>query len=196
MRSLAILALPLLLAGCGGAAPALSIAVIAADAVSYSLSGKNVTDHAYSAITKRDCAMWRMIKKEPVCKDRPLPEGVRVARGGSVQLDPFVDDDPPRRDENVGPTGITELAKTLVTDRTTLTRNLKPLLSQKLLEVVDGTDRRQRPIALTSRGRDTLAQALPLWREVQVRIAEGLGRARWTGLLGDLNEAVRQAHAA
>ena len=97
--------------------------------------------------------------------------------------------------KNTGPTGITELAKTLVTDRTTLTRNLKPLLSQELLEVVDGADRRQRPIALTSRGRDTLAQALPLWREVQARMAEGLGHTRWTGLLGDLNEAVRQAHA-
>ena len=98
--------------------------------------------------------------------------------------------------KNNEPIGITELAKTLVTDRTTLTRNLKPLLSQELLEVIDGVDRRQRPIALTSRGRDTLAQALPSWREVQTRMAEGLGHTRWTGLLGDLNEAVRQAHAA
>ena len=98
--------------------------------------------------------------------------------------------------KNNEPIGITELAKMLVTDRTTLTRNLKPLLSQELLEVVESADRRQRPIALTSGGRDTLAQALPLWREVQVRMAAGLGHARWTGLLGDLNEAVAQAHAA
>ena len=41
MRSLAILALPLLLAACGGAGPALSLAVIAADALSSSVSGKN-----------------------------------------------------------------------------------------------------------------------------------------------------------
>ncbi|MCH8139773.1 MAG: hypothetical protein IH926_12675, partial [Proteobacteria bacterium] len=102
MRSLAILALPLLLAACGGAGSALSMAVIAADAVSYSVSGKNMTDHAYSAITEMDCAMWRMVKNEPVCKDRPLPEGVRVAKGGSARFDPFVNDDPPRRDETVG----------------------------------------------------------------------------------------------
>ena len=105
MRSLAILALPLLLAACGGAGPALSIAVIAADAVSYSVSGKNMTDHAYSAITAMDCAMWRMAKNEPVCKDRPLPEGVRVATGGSMLVDPFVYDAPPRADETVGPAG-------------------------------------------------------------------------------------------
>ena len=103
---------------------------------------------------------------------------------------------PRRKRENNGPIGITQLARTLVTDRTTLTRNLNPLLDQELLQVVDSADRRQRPIALTSRGRDRLAQALPLWREVQARLAEGLGRARWTGLLGNLNEAVRQAQVA
>ncbi len=105
MRSLAILALPLLLGACGGAGPALSLAVIAADAVSYSVSGKNMTDHAYSAITAMDCAMWRMAKDEPVCQDRPLPEGVRVATGGSMLVDPFVYDDPPRAEETVGPAG-------------------------------------------------------------------------------------------
>lgn len=98
--------------------------------------------------------------------------------------------------ENIGPSGIAELARALVTDRTTLTRNLKPLLDQKLLQVVDSADRRQRPIALTSRGRDRLAQALPPWREVQARFARGFGHSRWEGLLRDLDEAVRQAHAA
>jgi DNA-binding MarR family transcriptional regulator len=98
--------------------------------------------------------------------------------------------------ENKGPTGITDLAHMLVMDRTTLTRNLKPFMGQKLLEVIDGADRRQRPVILTSRGQATLARALPLWREVQARLAEGLGRVRLTGLLGDLNEAVRQAYSA
>ncbi len=95
--------------------------------------------------------------------------------------------------ENNGPIGITQLARTLVTDRTTLTRNLKPLLSQELVQVVDDADRRLRPIAVTSRGRDRLAQALPLWREVQAGLAKGFGHARWTGLLGDLDEAVHLA---
>ena len=98
--------------------------------------------------------------------------------------------------ENNGPIGITQLARTLVTDRTTLTRNLKPLLDRALLQVVDSADRRQRPIALTSRGRDRLAQALPLWREVQARLVKGFGHARWAGLLGDLDEAVHLARGA
>ena len=102
MRLLAILALPLLLGACSGA---VSMVVIAADTVSYSFSGKNMTDHAYSAITAMDCAMWRMVKNEPVCMDRPLPEGVRVAKGGSMLVDPFVYDDPSRAEETVGPAG-------------------------------------------------------------------------------------------
>jgi DNA-binding MarR family transcriptional regulator len=92
---------------------------------------------------------------------------------------------------NRGPAGVSELAKTMVMDRTTLTRNLKPLLTQGLLEVVDGTDRRQRPIAITDHGRDTLARALPLWQQAQARIVKSLGKRRWTGLLADLDETVR-----
>ena len=46
---------------------------------------------------------------------------------------------------------MTALAEALVTDRTTLTRNLRPLIALDLLEVVDGADRRERPIALTAR---------------------------------------------
>ena len=82
-----------------------------------------------------------------------------------------------------GPVVMTALAKTLVMDRTTLTRNLRPLLDQGLLEVVAVDDRRQRPIALTVLGREKLDVALPLWREVQSRLAEDLGRDNWGGLL-------------
>ena len=94
-----------------------------------------------------------------------------------------------------GPIGISELAQALGMDRTTLTRNLKPLTDKGLVDVSSGTDRRQRPVALTSAGEDALAQALPLWRGVQSRMVGGLGHDRWRGLLGDLNAAARQAQA-
>lgn len=97
--------------------------------------------------------------------------------------------------DHVGTSGISDLAGMLVLDRTTLTRNLKPLLDRKLLEVIDGPDRRRRPIAITTKGRNVLARALPLWQEVQTRLAFGLGRARWWGLLGDLRDAVELARA-
>jgi DNA-binding MarR family transcriptional regulator len=93
--------------------------------------------------------------------------------------------------DHLGPSGITELARTLVMDRTTLTRNLKPLMEQRLLEIVEGADRRRRPIALTPRGRNKLAEALPLWQEVQACVAHDLGRGRWANLLRGLDEAAR-----
>ncbi len=92
-----------------------------------------------------------------------------------------------------GPATMTYLADTLVMDRTTLTRNLKPLLDRELVERGEGEDRRQRPIAITPAGRDALGQALPLWEKAQVRIAGGLGAARWKGMVEDLSEAIRLA---
>ena len=92
-----------------------------------------------------------------------------------------------------GPATMTDLADTLAMDRTTLTRNLKPLLDRGLVERGEGEDRRQRPIAITPAGRDALGQALPLWKKAQARIAGGLGAARWKGMVGDLDEAIRLA---
>ncbi len=92
--------------------------------------------------------------------------------------------------ERTGPRGMAELAEQLVMDRTTLTRNLKPLLDRGLLKSVEGSDRRRRPIAITAKGRAALAQALPYWREAQARMTGGLGRVRWGRLLGDLRDTV------
>ncbi len=97
--------------------------------------------------------------------------------------------------EGSGPQGIGELAELLMMDRTTLTRNLKPLLDRGLLESVEGADRRRRPIAITAKGRAALARALPHWREAQARMAGSLGRSRWWRLLGDLRDAASLAQA-
>ena len=77
---------------------------------------------------------------------------------------------------NRGPAGMTELARALVMERTTLTRNLKPLMDQGFLEAMDGADRRRRPIAITPRGRKALERALPAWRRAQAEFVDGLGR--------------------
>ncbi|HLJ20131.1 MAG TPA: SPOR domain-containing protein [Stellaceae bacterium] len=61
---------PALLSGCG-LPPAVMIASYAADGVSYVATGKSVSDHGISKVTGRDCALWRVIKGEPVCKDEP-----------------------------------------------------------------------------------------------------------------------------
>lgn len=95
----------------------------------------------------------------------------------------------------LGPVTVSRLADETVTDRTTLTRNLKLLAQQKLIRVAPGQDRREREVTLTDRGRAALAQAYPLWKDVQAQVAEGLGAERFRRLLSDLRATVAVARS-
>ena len=93
----------------------------------------------------------------------------------------------------LGPVIVTRLAELGVMDRTTLTRNLKPLEKQGLIKVVSGEDQRTRLITLTDSGQEALAIALPLWKKAQAHVAKGLGQGRWNHLLADLGKVVSVA---
>lgn len=69
------------------------------------------------------------------------------------------------------------LAKTMRIDRTTLNRNLKPLMSAGLITVHAGEDSRSRQVMLTEAGKDALLNALALWHEAQALLEEYLGEA-------------------
>jgi DNA-binding MarR family transcriptional regulator len=81
---------------------------------------------------------------------------------------------------------MTELAESLVMDRTTLTRNLKPLEEQGLIRGVAGIDRRTRSISLTAKGQRILSQALPLWKKAQASVVRHLGSTTFKRMLNDL----------
>ncbi|WP_247077085.1 MarR family winged helix-turn-helix transcriptional regulator [Pseudohalocynthiibacter sp. F2068] len=98
--------------------------------------------------------------------------------------------------QSKGPIGIAELAKLLATDRTTLTRNLKPLLDRDLLKTVSGSDARRRPVALTPKGAETLRQVVPLWEAVQAEVTHKFGQPRWENMIRDLNQIVSQIQEA
>ncbi len=87
---------------------------------------------------------------------------------------------------------ISNLAHKLVMDRTTLTRNLKPLQSQGWIKRVPGEDRRTRAWTITAPGRKVLAQALPLWQQAQKDSVRLLGKERWNGLLDHLKLTVQK----
>lgn len=93
-----------------------------------------------------------------------------------------------------GSATVTRLAQELVMDRTTLTRNLKPLERQGLIEIEPGQDQRTRVVSLTDKGHKALARAIPLWEQAQAHIVEGLGQSRWSALLSDLSDTVLLAH--
>jgi DNA-binding MarR family transcriptional regulator len=63
------------------------------------------------------------------------------------------------------PPKMSDVARLLAMDRTTLTANLKPLERRGLLTITPAPkDKRSRLLALTDAGRDLLAQAVPIWR--------------------------------
>ncbi len=91
-----------------------------------------------------------------------------------------------------GPASMTVIAKALVMDRTTLTRNLKPLMDRGLVKAGKGADdRRQRRIVVTGEGKAALAKALPLWKKAHEQIINGIGFARWQGMVRLLDETIR-----
>jgi DNA-binding MarR family transcriptional regulator len=80
-----------------------------------------------------------------------------------------------RRLSEAGEPTISELAKIIGLDRSSLGRNLKVLERDKLVTFVGGADERSKVIQLTSKGRKALDTALPLWRGIQKRMQSTLG---------------------
>jgi DNA-binding MarR family transcriptional regulator len=85
-----------------------------------------------------------------------------------------------------GPLTQSRLARATVTDRTTLTRNLRPLVARGLIRVARGEDGREREIGLTEPGRRALAKAYPLWKEAQGRMAKQFERGPRASKVGSL----------
>jgi len=78
--------------------------------------------------------------------------------------------------DRLSPCGIRDLARSLVMDRSTLGRLLRPLEKRSLVKIeVSKDDRRGRVLQLTRSGHALLAKARPLWAEAQRRYVDGFG---------------------
>lgn len=86
----------------------------------------------------------------------------------------------------LGPQTINVMAERLVMDRTTLSRNLKPLEERGFVIVMPGEDKRTKVVTLTEAGQQVLEQALPLWEQAQAQVLAHLGEERFTALLNIL----------
>jgi DNA-binding MarR family transcriptional regulator len=70
-----------------------------------------------------------------------------------------------------GPIPLTRLASMLGLERTSLTRNLKPLTAKGWVTVTPDADRRVRSVGITPQGKAKARAALPLWRQAQATAA-------------------------
>lgn len=92
-----------------------------------------------------------------------------------------------------GPVLMSRLAEILVMDRTTLTRNLQPLIRAGLVKIEKGDDKRARLVSATDKGIKALKEALPIWRSTQEEMVEALGRFQWGVLMDNLRSTVTAA---
>jgi DNA-binding MarR family transcriptional regulator len=101
-----------------------------------------------------------------------------------------------RREGKDGGVTVSDLAASMDMDRTTLTRNLKPLLDQELVALgADPADARVRRAVITPKGQAAFAKAVPHWRTAQDFVDRALGEAN-VGALHDWLDRVTPAFRA
>jgi DNA-binding MarR family transcriptional regulator len=91
------------------------------------------------------------------------------------------------------------LAEKIGMDRTTLTRNLRPLTRAKLVAAASGKDRRQHLLQVTPAGKRKLVRSRPLWEEAQCQLLSQIGSQSMEELrtlLASTETAVTKASAA
>jgi DNA-binding MarR family transcriptional regulator len=78
------------------------------------------------------------------------------------------------------------LAQVLMLDRSTLTRSLRLLEKERMIEISKRAAMRQRFLKLTHSGEKALQRSLPLWRAAHARFVEAVGADYWLKLRNEL----------
>jgi DNA-binding MarR family transcriptional regulator len=90
------------------------------------------------------------------------------------------------------PLPVAELAERLGTERTTLTRNLKPLIEAHWITLEPGADGRQRIVTITEAGRIKVKEAYVAWRAAQTEFENVLGTGTVRALHAQLDSTLNQ----
>jgi DNA-binding MarR family transcriptional regulator len=94
-----------------------------------------------------------------------------------------------------GPVSIGRLSDLLTTDRTTLTRNLRPLLAAGLIERATSGDKRRHELVATATGRALLKRALPLWAAAEHEVRAAMGAKLTADLHGAIDRSMERLAA-
>jgi DNA-binding MarR family transcriptional regulator len=84
-----------------------------------------------------------------------------------------------------GSASITTLARDIGLDRTTLTRNLKPLEQKGLIRITQ-LSANTKEVSLLPLGEKALDESLVAWRKAQEKVVSQLGEERWARMKDDL----------
>lgn len=133
------------------------------------------------------CArLRRLTRRMTALYDRELaPTGLRLTQFSLLAT--------LRREGNDDGVALSDLAAAMDMDRTTLTRNLRPLVDRGLVELkADPADARVRRALITGIGLRTFVEAMPYWRLAQDFVNRTLGEGN-VGALHDWLDRVTPA---
>jgi DNA-binding MarR family transcriptional regulator len=96
----------------------------------------------------------------------------------------------------LGPSSIARLARELVMDRSTLTRNLKPLMNLGLLHFAQGDANKHKAVELTVEGQAALIRSAPYWEQAQTHLVNKFGSEDWNRIMADLGAIVEATRSS
>jgi len=134
-----------------------------------------------------DCACHK-VRMAARAVTRAYDDALRPARLRASQLAVLV-----AIINNDGAISITALAEVMGMDRSTLTRNLRPLEKEALVTVGLEGWRRSRPLQITKKGQSRLTEALPLWQRAQDSLRCNLGERSWLHIHESLDRLILAA---
>ena len=126
------------------------------------------------------CSAGRLLRAARVLTrhydDALRPVGITITQFGLLKVI-----------QRLEPESISDIAQALDIDRTTLSRNLKPLEKAGLVFRGSEGESRRRRVLLTTLGVAKLEEAQPFWQAAQDRVEEVLGDAKLQDLYGALS---------
>ncbi len=91
-------------------------------------------------------------------------------------------------------TTVPRLARSLVAEVSTVSRNLQPLIKRGLVSARRGRGQRSNRLGLTSQGWEALEKAVPYWESAQTSFVKAIGSQSWHRLLADLSRVTGGQH--
>jgi DNA-binding MarR family transcriptional regulator len=87
---------------------------------------------------------------------------------------------------------ITKMANEMIIDRTTLTRNLNVLQNRGLVKIKGSSnDKGKKDIVITTKGKELLAKAFPLWEKAQRTVIQKFGNNDYNDMLSELSKIIK-----
>ncbi|MEX0977897.1 MAG: MarR family winged helix-turn-helix transcriptional regulator, partial [Pirellulales bacterium] len=95
----------------------------------------------------------------------------------------------------LGPSSIARFARELVMDRSTLTRNLKPLMNMGMLRFSHQDAGKQKSVEVTIEGQAALLRSAPYWDQAQTSLVSRFGVEKWERIMAELSAIVDATRA-